>query len=111
MGDCPRFSPKQTYVRAFFNRVVVSKGSALAVLNRFDQDDRVQIKGDTYQVKDTIKEIGRETGLCYFNRYEKCWELKIRGLKKLYEEHKEMFAKSPGDSGIYAVYRGERLDI
>jgi len=37
--------------------------------------------------------------------------LKIRGLKKLYEEHKEMFAKSPGDSGIYAVYRGERLDI
>lgn len=110
-GDCPRFSPKQTYVRAFFNRVVVSKDSALAVLNRFDQDDRVQIKGDTYQVKDTIKEIGRETGLCYFNRYEKCWELKIRGLKKLYEEHKEMFAKSPGDSGIYAVYRGERLDI
>ena len=110
-GDCPRFSPKQTYVRAFFNRVVVSKDSALAVLNRFDQDDRVQIKGDTYQVKDTIKEIGRETGLCYFNRYEKCWELKMRGLKKLYEEHKEMFAKSPGDSGIYAVYRGERLDI
>lgn len=110
-GDCPRFSPKQTYVRAFFNRVVVSKDSALAVLNRFDQDDRVQIKGDTYQVKDTIKEIGRETGLCCFNRYEKCWELKIRGLKKLYEEHKEMFAKSPGDSGIYAVYRGERLDI
>lgn len=110
-GDCPRFSPKQTYVRAFFNRVVVSKDSALAVLNRFDQDDKVQIKGDTYQVKDTIKEIGRETGLCYFNRYEKCWELKMRGLKKLYEEHKEMFAKSPGDSGIYAVYRGERLDI
>lgn len=110
-GDCPRFSPKQTYVRAFFNRVVVSKDSALAVLNRFDQDDRVQIKGNTYQVKDTIKQIGRETGLSYFNPYEKCWELKMRGLKKLYEEHKEMFAKSPGDSGIYAVYRGERLDI
>ena len=110
-GICPAYSAKDTFSKAFFSRVVVNKDSALAVIARFDQDDRVQIKGDTYEVRETIKEIGYDTGLCYFNRYEKCWEIKMKGLKRLYEEHKGMFAKSPGDSGIYAVYKGERLDI